>query len=108
MRYAELVSILDKIKYKDTEVSHLYFPAMTPTDEDVVRIFATMPVLDRDTKQSTVISKSILLSEAECGDIRKESLIRLVYKLIIELELHEAAECFYYNGVRIYDPHKSP
>ena len=98
MSFEQLNSILNKIKYKDWKLI-----AQNYTDCYVIKwVF-----LDKDVTNPYDHN----LYEQHCRKwfISKHSteseVIRSAYLAVIQAEMHEAAEQFQFNDVRLFDPH---
>lgn len=66
----------------------------------------TQNVADRDTGREMPLTFTKLPKSAEFdADASAARVTRYVYDVIVEFEMHEAAEFFKVNGDRVFDPH---
>lgn len=69
------------------------------------QITMRVEVPDRNTGASLTLEQSSVVSTAYSGAPDHE-LARLFLRLMQDFAQHEAAECFFVNGERIFDPHQ--
>lgn len=67
----------------------------------IIQMMAT--VTHRETGNPIPLSCSWFVPSDVCPDA--ETLIKQIYDKYVELWTHEAAETFYVNGARVFDPH---
>lgn len=75
--------------------------------DDGLSIVLKMRVLDRDNGEMTEvalpINADLIAKLVTC--CRDESAADLLMRRVVELVVHELAECAHYNGRRLWDPH---
>ncbi len=80
------------------------FGVLQPSYPIQVVMYGRMKIRHRDTGIDDYINVSRQVHVGSNYD--EESIARTAYGICKELLLHELDECFYVNGVRIFDPHK--
>lgn len=71
-----------------------------------VRILAIMEVTvpDRETGEPIVVKTQKEIHWCEIRD--EKSFANIIFHMVQNFVMHEAAESFHFNGERIYDPHR--
>lgn len=80
------------------------FSALPGEDPDAC-ITMRVEVPDRDTGAALTLEQSITVTAAY-ADRPDLELARLFLRLMQDFAQHEAAECFFVNGERLFDPHQ--
>jgi hypothetical protein len=89
--------VLGKISYRDWTV-------ITFIDSQGVALMQLDSIVPESITGKPVVNRSIPLSL--CPEMSDGFIVDLVFELIKEYEMHEAAERFSIDGARVYFPHK--
>lgn len=71
-----------------------------------VEIAFSARVLDRDFGRPDYVHMRELVHPAHWQHMNGAHRARMVFHTLMKALEHELAECFYVDGVRVYDPHK--
>ena len=116
MTRAEIHELIQHIEYKDWRIEVIPFAFLPVTTypslasysdlakqpcETHVQLLCYMPVRERETGVKSDVCSHFFLSMM----YNAEEAIWIIFQHIRKFEDHEARECFYLNGNRVFDPH---
>ncbi len=99
MRRSELIRILGSVTYKPD-----FKFRFEPHELDRVEVIITASVLDADGSGQKVMINRVFVMDSRAFDDARD-VHEFVFAQIRDLELHELAEWFKVDGVRIRKPH---
>lgn len=99
----EANEILAQVRYKAGYYLHWDWPFK---DHAVIRVWWTFqrPDVNQPERETLGRSGDVLVDLQEATP---EGLLRQVFGMTLRLEEHEAREWFHFEGLRMFDPHKS-